>query len=98
VDLRQAITRLSAAGVTLQARGDRLAVESKAPLTDQQREWLKDHKTDLLLALLKPYHLWDIIEPTGTAWRSCFSPPKTQTQVLDDYPLSTTATPAEGSP
>ena len=37
MDLRQAFTRLQAAGILMRARGDRLSVASRAPLTDQQR-------------------------------------------------------------
>lgn len=53
MDLQQAITRLSAAGVTFHARGERLAVESPHLLTDAQRAWIKDHKSDILAELRK---------------------------------------------
>jgi len=46
--LRQVVTQLSAAGIILRARGDRLVVESRVPLTEQQRAWIRAHKTDLL--------------------------------------------------
>jgi hypothetical protein len=48
VDLQQAITDLRAAGVTLHADGDRLSVESRTPLTEQQRFWFRTHKPELL--------------------------------------------------
>lgn len=54
MDLHQAITRMSAAGVIMRANGDRLAVESRAPLTDQQRAWIRTHKGDLLRLLSAP--------------------------------------------
>ena len=54
MDLQQAITQLSAAGITFRARGDRLAVESKRPLIEPQREWIRTHKAQLLRALLRP--------------------------------------------
>ena len=37
MDLRQTFARLHAAGILMRARGDRLSVASRAPLTDQQR-------------------------------------------------------------
>ena len=54
MDLSQAITRLSAAGVSLRVDGDRLTVESVDPLTDQQRAWLREHKPALLRLLTAP--------------------------------------------
>jgi len=51
MDMRQALHRLSAAGVVLQAIGDRLTVESKEELTEQQRAWIRAHKTELLQLL-----------------------------------------------
>ena len=51
MDLRQAFTRMHAAGILMRARGDRLSVASRAPLTDQQRAWIRAHKVDLLRLL-----------------------------------------------
>lgn len=53
MDLLPIVSKLSAAGVTLHARGGRLAVESHHPLTDTQRAWIKTHKADLLRALTR---------------------------------------------
>ena len=51
MDLRQAFARLHAAGILMRARGDRLSVASRAPLTDQQRAWIRAHKVELLQLL-----------------------------------------------
>ena len=51
MDLRQAFTRMHAAGILMRARGDRLSVASRAPLTDQQRAWIRAHKVELLQLL-----------------------------------------------
>jgi hypothetical protein len=51
VDLRQAFTRMQAVGILMRARGDRLSVASRAPLTDQQRAWIRAHKVELLRLL-----------------------------------------------
>jgi hypothetical protein len=44
-------TRLDGAGILLYARGDRLSVASRAPLTDRQRAWICAHKWELLQLL-----------------------------------------------
>jgi hypothetical protein len=51
VDLRQAFTWMQAAGILMRARGDRLSVASRAPLTEQQRTWIRAHKVELLRLL-----------------------------------------------
>ena len=51
MDLRQAFTWMQAAGILMRARGDRLSVASRAPLTDQQRAWIRAHKVELLRLL-----------------------------------------------
>ena len=51
MDPRQAFTRMQAAGILMRARGDRLSVASRAPLTDQQRVWIRAHKVELLRLL-----------------------------------------------
>ena len=51
MDLRQAFTWMQAAGILMRARGDRLSVASRAPLTDQQRTWIRAHKVELLRLL-----------------------------------------------
>jgi hypothetical protein len=51
VDLRQAFTWMQAAGILMRARGDRLSVASRTPLTEQQRTWIRAHKVDLLRLL-----------------------------------------------
>ncbi len=51
MDLRQAFTRMQAVGILMRARGDRLSVASRAPLTDQQRAWIRAHKVELLRLL-----------------------------------------------
>ena len=51
MDLRQAFTRMQAVGILMRARGDRLSVASRTPLTDQQRAWIRAHKVDLLRLL-----------------------------------------------
>jgi hypothetical protein len=38
-------------GILMHARGDRLSVASRAPLTDQQRAWIRAHKVELLRLL-----------------------------------------------
>jgi len=40
--------RMRAAGVELRADGDRLAIKAPAPLTDEQRGWVREHKAELL--------------------------------------------------
>jgi len=42
---------MNAAGILMRARGDRLSVASRAPLTDQQRAWIHAHKAALLRLL-----------------------------------------------
>jgi len=54
MDARAILGRLSAAGVTLAALGDGLSVESRQPLTEQQRAWLREHKPALLALLSDP--------------------------------------------
>jgi len=51
VDLQRALARMNAVGILMRARGDRLWVESRAPLTDQQRAWIRAHMADLLRLL-----------------------------------------------
>jgi len=51
VDLQQALTQMKAAGILMRARGDRLSVASRAPLTNQQRAWIRAHKVELLRLL-----------------------------------------------
>ena len=51
MDLRQALTQMHAAGILMHARGDRLSVASRTPLTEQQRTWIRAHKVDLLRLL-----------------------------------------------
>jgi hypothetical protein len=51
VDLQQALTQMHAADILMRARGDRLSVASRAPLTDQQRAWIRAHKVELLRLL-----------------------------------------------
>jgi hypothetical protein len=51
VDLRQAFTWRQAAGILMRARGDRLSVASRAPLSDRQRAWIRAHKVELLRLL-----------------------------------------------
>jgi len=42
---------MTAAGILMRARGDRLSVASRAPLTDQQRAWIRAHRAELLRLL-----------------------------------------------
>jgi hypothetical protein len=42
---------MQAVGILMRARGDRLSVASRAPLTDQQRAWIRAHKVELLRLL-----------------------------------------------
>ena len=42
---------MHAAGILMRARGDRLSVASRAPLTDRQRAWIRAHKVELLRLL-----------------------------------------------
>ena len=42
---------MNVVGILMRARGDRLSVASRAPLTDQQRAWIRAHKVDLLRLL-----------------------------------------------
>ena len=51
MDLRQPFTRMHAAGILMRARGDRLSLASRAPLTDQQLAWIRAHKVELLRLL-----------------------------------------------
>ena len=51
MDLHQALTQMNAAGILMRARGDRLSVASRIPLTDQQRVWIRAHKVELLRLL-----------------------------------------------
>jgi hypothetical protein len=51
VDLQQALTQMNAAGILMRARGDRLSVASRTPLTEQQRTWIRAHKVELLRLL-----------------------------------------------
>jgi hypothetical protein len=51
VNLQQALTQMKAAGILMRARGDRLSVASRAPLTNQQRAWIRAHKVELLRLL-----------------------------------------------
>jgi hypothetical protein len=39
------------AALLLSARGDRLSVESRVPLNDRQRAWIRAHKGELLQLL-----------------------------------------------
>jgi len=48
VDLQQTVNQMNAAGILMRARGDRLSVASRAPLTNQQRAWIRAHKAELL--------------------------------------------------
>ncbi len=50
-DMSQAISRLSVAGVSLHSNGKKLVVESDSPLTNEQREYIKGHKPEILAAL-----------------------------------------------
>jgi hypothetical protein len=54
VDLQQALTQMNAAGILMRARGDRLSVVSRTPLTEQQRAWIRAHKAELLRLLADP--------------------------------------------
>jgi hypothetical protein len=51
MDLQQALTQMKAAGILMRARGDRLSVASRAPLTNPQRAWIRAHKAELLRRL-----------------------------------------------
>ena len=51
MDLQQALTQMNAAGIRMRARGDRLSVASRTPLTNQQRTWIRAHKAELLRLL-----------------------------------------------
>jgi hypothetical protein len=51
VDLQQALTQMKAAGILMRARGDRLSVASREPLTNPQRAWIRAHKAELLRLL-----------------------------------------------
>ena len=51
MDLQQALTQMNAAGILMRARGDRLSVASRTPLTEQQRTWIRAHKVELLRLL-----------------------------------------------
>jgi hypothetical protein len=42
---------MDGAGILLCARGDRLSVASRAPLTERQRAWIRAHKVELLQLL-----------------------------------------------
>ena len=42
---------MNVADILMRARGDRLSVASRAPLTDQQRAWIRAHKVELLRLL-----------------------------------------------
>jgi hypothetical protein len=42
---------MNATGILMRARGDRLSVASRAPLTDQQRAWIRALKVGLLRLL-----------------------------------------------
>jgi len=74
VDLQQALTQMHAAGILMRARGDRLSVASRTPLTEQQRTWIRAHKVELLRFLTEavpsPAELkgedWDAIEERAT--------------------------------
>jgi len=74
VDLRQALTWMQAAGILMRARGDRLSVASRAPLTEQQRTWIRAYKVELLRLLTEsvpgPAELngqdWEAIEKRAT--------------------------------
>ena len=51
MDRRQTLTRMNVVGILMRARGDRLSVASRAPLTEQQRTWIRAHKVELLRLL-----------------------------------------------
>ena len=88
------LTEAQADGVTLaldppdslKVRGDPEAVARWAPL-------LRPHKADLIALLSEPRRTWNVTEPTGEAWRSCYSPPQTWAEVLSRYAPGTVAAP-----
>lgn len=46
--------RLKSQGVLLAVNGDKLVVETTAPLTDDQRNYLRSHKAELMAELKPP--------------------------------------------
>jgi hypothetical protein len=84
------LTRLESAGIRLSADGGRLVVDSPAPLTDEQRGWLKRHKAQLLAALSAPSadtprRLW-LVKTAGETRSASFCPPATVAEVRRAYP------------
>ncbi len=51
MDTVAVLTRIKASGLTLRASGDRLVVDSTNPLTEQQRQFIRQHKASILKAL-----------------------------------------------
>lgn len=51
------LAALRSRGVEVRLDGSRLRVETDAPLTDEQRAWLRQHKAELLTALTGPPEL-----------------------------------------
>lgn len=53
MDPQAVLDRITTSGAIVAVKGDRLVVRSKAPLTDQQREFIRTHKPILMDALLR---------------------------------------------
>ena len=71
-----ALNRLAAAGFSVDTDGHRLKVSPAANLTAQQRDWIKQHKPELLAAL------------SATSWRWCVEWPDGRRCVVDYLPAA----------
>ena len=63
MDVAEVISKMHQAGFTLAANGDRLSVSPSDRLSDNQRQFLRDHKQDIIAALKSPGAILDGGQP-----------------------------------
>ena len=58
MDVAKALTQFGSLGINIAVKGKKLLVTGPEPLTDEQRTYLRIHRTSILEVLLRPER-WD---------------------------------------
>ena len=58
MNVAEALTQFESLGINITVKGQKLVVIGSAPLTDEQRTYLRTHRTSILEVLLRPER-WD---------------------------------------
>ena len=68
MDVAKALTQFGSQGINIAAKGQKLVVTGPEPLTDEQRTYLRIHRTSILEVLLRPERWNPELASEGYVW------------------------------